>query len=227
MKGFQWLLVCLMMFMSLDGHANDDDKQPLPPKIQTSDIMLSTIDRLFEDGYLSEKNAARAKQQYVFDNLDIHSLEHPPPTLDTQASWFEYVSFLGTIKIIAVTLILVGFRGVISTLSKRLLSVMVAVPAVIYQITILALSLTLTYNPTIVWAEESFYLALFGSIVNLMVLSWVVQRHRNAHKTCQTIRLRTASVCDRWRLYHGVFRYISPDVSIEYLWPICGSGLCR
>jgi hypothetical protein len=144
--------------------------------LNAAQVRLDLIHRMQDDGFLSNKLASEAKLKYV----DPKELTAPAGFKPAAASnpeedspWERYLSLASALKVGAVLFFLVAFWGVISNIIAGVWHLLVKVPVVVYQIPFLALSVAMTVFPALFWASQAFYIVLFGSVANLIVLGWI------------------------------------------------------
>jgi len=196
-KFFVWVVFStLMMFIGMTASASEmrqvDASQngfvqstSDTASITVGQVKTQLLKNLETDGYLSQKLASEALTKYVSpedaatpigsatSTTSTTSLTNNSATPTQTASWTDYVSFINFVKVLAVGLLLFFMSGVLKAVVKGMWGVITIVPAIVYQVVFLMLSLYGTVSPESVWASESFYVALFCSITNLMIVSWI------------------------------------------------------
>lgn len=147
-------------------------------------VILYTLDNLVKDDLITEKSANEAKKKYVFDNDSLQERmqeyfesNKTQTKQDTEVSLDEFNYFIAVLKFIGAIFGLFLIRGLLKSLAEILMDVILSVPVHVYQIVILSLSIVLTFAPELIWESEAFYLAIVGSITNLLVLGWVAVTH--------------------------------------------------
>ncbi len=171
------------------------------------EVKLELIQKMETDGYLSGKLADEARQKYVTE-ADLKTVAgNAPPAADKPSLWERYVSWQNFFKVLGVVLFLVAFGGWIAKLAGMALWLIVAVPKEVYQALFLAATIPGTLVPHLIWASQSFYIALFSAFANLVVLGWVVESHprlAEALKKLFNLGLPMMSVMSFWlMLYFG------------------------
>jgi len=147
-----------------------------------ADIKSDVIQNLQKDGYLSEKMAAEAANKYISQadkasRVEILTSDKAGDKVEvktSQVGWTEYLSWVNFFKVIAVSLFLFAFSGVIKTIIQNMWHIIALVPAFVYQSVFLVATVFGTIYPEKIWAAEAFYVVLFCSVANLMVISWIV-----------------------------------------------------
>lgn len=202
-------LVFLMLF-SFTAFASE----PTGNVLKEGEIILQTIDNLTKNGYITEKNALEAKKEYVLNNPEvferiIDTEKNSQNKIDDDISWTEHITFVNSIFFIATICALIAFHGVIIKLIKSGLFFILKVPVILYQLGFLALSLTMTFRPDLLWMEYSFYIALFGSIANILVLGWMAVIYDDLFEkliNLISLGLNKETMVNLWLcLYFGMF----------------------
>ena len=182
--------------------------------LKEGQVILETIDKLTADGYITEKNALEAKQEYVFDNPEILKKvieieSSSKEKIDNDISWTEYITWINSLLFLGTIFLIIAFHGVIGKLIASGVFVFLSVPVIIYQILSLVASLFLTFKPELISVNYSFYLALFGSIANLMILGWIAFFNKELFKKLGNIfslGLNLGTMLSFWTfVYFGLF----------------------
>lgn len=188
MKHIQILLMSLFLTLSFNSIANEEVKKEVEISQDTSineyyeaQIILNNIDQLIKDGFITDKNAQEAKAKYVFQNKELKErMENYVETAkdkknieDREASWSEYITFLNIMKFVAVIILIIAFHGLIVNFATTLLTLIASVPIFVYQTVFMASGIAMTFFPELIWESQSFYLAFFGSFINIIILCWI------------------------------------------------------
>ena len=142
-----------------------------------ADVKNQLISSLAKDGYLSKEVASAAAQKYITaeDKITaIQQLNTKKETNPTESSWSDYLSWINFIKVVGVIFFLVAFSGVISKLVSGMWVFIKAVPVVYYQAVFIALTLLGIFFPRLIWESQYYYIALFASFANIMVVGWII-----------------------------------------------------
>ena len=166
------LMMISFFFIILTSILSAETNSTTPQFNNEGQIILTTISKLENKGYITSKNATEAKKEFVFDNKElIQKIKNSNTTqAPSDISWTEYISFINIIKLLSLLGFLFVFRGII----MNFIDLFTKVPVAIYQLTLLVFSVTLTFFSNDLWASQSFYLSNFGVIANIMVLAWIV-----------------------------------------------------
>lgn len=147
-----------------------------------ADIKIEVISNLQKDGYLSDKMAKEVAQKYISvqdkqtnitTNSSIISDTKVQVTSST-VNWTQYLSWVNAIKVVGVILLLLAFSGFIKMIVKNMWYLIAKVPVILYQTVFLTCTVFGTIFPEKVWASQYFYIALFCSFANIIVLGWIV-----------------------------------------------------
>jgi hypothetical protein len=194
--------------------------------LKEGEIIIETIDKLTKDGYITEKNAIEAKQEYVFSNpeilnkvIEIESASQNK--IDNEISWTEYITWENSAYFISVIFALICFHGVILKIIASGLFVILSVPVIIYQVLLLSLSLVMTFKPELISIEHSFHLALFGSIANIIILGWMAFFYKELFKKISkllSLGLNVETMLSFWLfLYFGLFAVLQESSAFGLL----------
>ncbi|NCQ51917.1 hypothetical protein GW796_08495 [archaeon] len=153
-----------------------------------ADIKTGLISSMEKDGYLSQKMAGEVAQKYITEidkNTLLTKVDSSKPKTKEQikelekssVSWSQYFSWINFMKVVGVIFLLLAFGGVIKKIIYGLWKFIVAIPVIIYQGTFISCGLLGIIYPTLIWESQSFYIALFSSFANIMVLGWIITSH--------------------------------------------------
>lgn len=150
-----------------------------------ADIKAELILEMQKDGYLNEESAKTARQKYISEEdkqLKVEANERV-----TSLRWTEYLSWINFFKVVGVIFFLVAFSGMISKIISGIWFLVRKVPVIVYQLLFLSGTLLGTIRPNLIWDSQSFYIALFSSFANILLLSWIVTSHEKLQKLIQKI----------------------------------------
>jgi hypothetical protein len=195
-------------------------------------VKLELLKQLEKDGYLSQKLADEAKLKYV-DPKEVSVPLAKPGNADAakaEPSFYErYVTLANFFKLVAVVLLLVWASGFIAMFAKGLIFVIIAVPKEVYQTVFLALTLTMTLRPELLWASQAYYLVLFGAFANVMLAFWVIESHPKleaALKQLFKLGIPPMSVASFWgMLYFGALAIAYQSQVFGFFAAVCLSGI--
>ncbi len=167
-----WIRLAALM-MALFFMAAVASAQPTPQDQATATARLELLQKMQQDGFLTEKMAQEARLRYV-DHGAVKApvAKDPPPA--SPSLWERYVSWVNFFKVTAVLLLLVAFSGAIARLGHRLKALILRVPTPVYQATLLSASVCGTFWRGDVLMAEAYYLRLFCVFSNLILLGWIV-----------------------------------------------------
>ena len=164
------ILLFLLTFLSFNLYAENHTKN------QAKELIEEVVYQLEKDGFISEKDTNNAINK-LNNNKDfkesIYEILHKEST-----NWTQYITFMNILKLAGIILLLIAARGILFKIIKSIMFVIIAVPLIFYQIGALSLGILLTYNSEFFWSEESFYVSLFGSTLNLIVIGWIMHTYQ-------------------------------------------------
>lgn len=153
-----------------------------------ADVKTNLISSMEKDGYLSKKMADEVSQKYISEEDKTKSINVLSPkevakqsvsTEKASVSWTDYLSWINFFKVVGVIFFLVAFSGIISKIVVGAWFLIAAVPVIIYQLVFLTGALFGIFRPELIWESQYFYVALFSSFANLLVLGWIFETHEN------------------------------------------------
>lgn len=163
------LFLFFITILSFTSYAEEESKESNP--------INKIIYQLEKDGYIDKETSVEAIEHYKNNqelNNQLQELLNKEKT-----SWTQHITFMNILKLIGVILILIATRGILYKIIKSIMFVIIAVPLILYQIGALTLGLMLTYNPEFFWSDEAFYISLFGSTLNIIVVGWMIYAYEN------------------------------------------------
>jgi hypothetical protein len=182
-------LVCVFMMLSLFA---------LQASAQSvADIKTQLIAQMQKDGYIGSKTADEVVQKYVTkedttthiagiksdsDKLSVIPSANEVSVASVSSSWSKYLTLFNIIKVIGIAFLLFAFRGFITKMIVRYIKIIKKVPVEIYQAVLAIASVVGTIHPQWYWASQAFYVALFCSIANLVLLGWIAESHEKIAK---------------------------------------------
>lgn len=200
--------------------------QIAPQDKSTADIRLELLQKMQDDGFLSDKMAQEARLKYV-DPKAINaplSKDPPPPSL-----WERYVSWVNFFKVTAVLLLLVAFSGAIAKLGKRLKIIILLVPTPVYQASLLSASVYGTFCTADFLAAEAYYVRLFCAFSNLILLGWIFSSIQFLKELFTTLNRKgipmDVMICLVGVLYFGSLAIFNSSSLLGFLAAIYLSGV--
>lgn len=151
-----------------------------------ADIKTELILEMKKDGYLNDTAADEAARKYITE-ADKQFIVSPNKSNTSTISWREYLSWINFFKVTGVIFFLVAFSGIIKKIIAGLWGLIVKVPIIFYQLLFLSGTITGTIRPGLFWESQSFYIALFSSFANIMLLSWIISSHEDFRKFLQKL----------------------------------------
>ena len=192
-----------------------------------AEIKVDLILEMQKDGYLTEESAKTAMQKYITENDKQLKVEANGKS--STIGWSEYLSWINFFKVVAVIFFLVAFSGVISKIILGLWILIVKVPAIVYQLLFLTGTLTGTIRPNFIWESQAFYIALFSSFANILVLGWIVSSHEKLQKLIVKIfnlGIPIECIASFWGiLYFAALAYAYESSLFGFFAAVCLSGV--
>ncbi len=142
-----------------------------------ANVKIGLIKNLQKDGYLSERMAKESVMKYVSEKDKIPLNSIAAVEAKSKATWSDFMSWTNFLKVVGVIFILVAFFGVIKRIILGMWILIVSIPVEAYQTVGLAAFTLGTLNPQLIWEAQHFYVALFSSIANLIILGWILETH--------------------------------------------------
>lgn len=145
-----------------------------------STVKENLIDSLSQSGYLDKDKTAEIKNKFVTKEDKTRQVVANTTSPDNEKTWHKYITWINLFKILGVLLILVAMGKFIKKVVKKLLFVFISIPLIVYQIAILALSLTFTFLPSAIhfWLSETVYIVLLGALSNIAIISWIIAKNK-------------------------------------------------
>lgn len=143
-----------------------------------STVKENLIDSLSQSGYLDKDKTAEVKNKFI--SKEDTTKQVVASTASPETTWHKYVTWINLFKILGILLILVAMGKFIKKVVKKLLFVFISIPLIVYQIAILALSLTFTFLPSAIhfWLSETVYIVLLGALSNIAIISWLIAKNK-------------------------------------------------
>lgn len=135
------------------------------------------IDNLSQSGYIDKSKASEIKEKFILPKDATTEIVNIGKE---KGLWNEYVSWSNFLKFIGVILVLAATGRFIGKIVKHLFFILKTVPFIVYQLTVLAGSLTLTFMPFFynLWPNNQVYAILFGALANIFVVGWICSKNK-------------------------------------------------
>lgn len=142
-----------------------------------SEVKGHLIDNLSQSGYIDKGKAAEIKEKFI---LPEDSATEIVSADNEKGLWNEYASWSNLLKFIGVILVLAATGKFIVKIVRRLFFILKTVPFIVYQLAVLAGSLTITFMPFFynLWSGDRTYAILFGALANIFVGGWIVSKNK-------------------------------------------------
>lgn len=240
-KFFVYLLFIMSFFMGSLAHANSIAL----PNQTVADVKIHLISQMKQDGYLSEKMASEVANKYVLkedgltrissiseaekSNSTISNTNTANANTHTSIAWSDYFSWINFLKVGGVILFLIAFSGIIRNIIEGVWHLIIKVPTIIYQIVLLAMTLFGTMYPEKIWVSQAFYVALFCSFANIVLLGWIVATYKFIEEWFEKIfklGIPVPSILSFWgMIYFGVLAFMYHSTVFGFFAAICLSGV--
>jgi hypothetical protein len=201
-----------------------------------ADAKMELLQKMQNDGYLTEAAVAEARQKYIIDKDKDkdYVIQHKQSKIEVnqveeELTWTQYLSLINFIKVFAVILLLIAFGGIIKNLIRGCWFLIKAVPVWIYQSVFLAATVSASLFPASVWQSQFFYIALFGIFGNLLIVVWILaiwEKLRNSLIKVLSFGLPLISVISLFMMiYFGVFAIAYQSSFLGFFAAIALSGV--
>nr|WP_086937551.1 hypothetical protein [Thaumasiovibrio occultus] len=196
-------------------------------------MVLATLATLTEHQHLSEESANSfahsalhdsALRQQLYAKADVRPPENP--------LWKEYLTLTNVLKVTGVLLLVAAissyiyrFFGFFNELLRHLWELLIAVPAIFYQVTFSALGLALAFNPTVISTSHANYVVIFGALLNVCMLVWLLDEYED--KLEVVLNIVKLGLPDKTAayfyltLYFGYFAFANAITFFAYLTLFC------
>jgi len=158
-------LVCLLLsFLFITGSVHAES---------LSEAKSHLIDNLSQSGYIDKSKAHEIKDKFILPEdikTEIVAAGNDNGLWNKYASWANFLKFIGVLLVLAAT------GKFIVKIAKRLFFILKTVPFIVYQLIVLAGSLTFTLMPFLydLWPGDRVYAVLFGALANIFVVAWII-----------------------------------------------------
>lgn len=152
-----------------------------------STVKENLIDSLSQSGYLDKNKTSDIKNKFITQEDSTRQVIANSASSESETTWHKYVTWINLFKVLGILLILIAMGKFVKKIVKQLLFVIVSIPLIIYQLIVLALSLTITFLPAEIpfLSSEKVYVVLLGALSNIAALAWIVSKNR---KLCAVVQ---------------------------------------
>ncbi len=140
-----------------------------------ADIKIELIQNLSKDGVIDGSKQNEIIEKYVTKE-DYAELKQTV-TNDQESVVWKYLTLSNFIKVTGVILLLVAFAGFIRKIILSLWIVIMAIPIIVYQLSLFAVSLFMTFRPEAIWESQAQYIALMSSVTNIVMIGWMLDSY--------------------------------------------------
>lgn len=163
------MTILLLVFSSL---ALASENTTLDKGQTLAGIKTELIENLKNDGLITTDNAAIAMQKYVSDLNESKDI-----LVKDDTGWRSHVTLSNAMKLIGVLLLVFACSGMIHKIIRACWIVIAAIPIIVYQLAALSATVTATVAPALIWESQSFFVVLLGSILNLVIIAWILDSY--------------------------------------------------
>lgn len=192
-----------------------------------NDVKVELIQQMQKDGYLSDKMAQEVKVKYVKVN-DLSTVSNSKATMQ-ESTWTQYLSWINLLKVAGIILFLVAFWGTITKIIGKVWFLIVSVPMWVYQTAFLAIGMIGIFVPHLIWESQAFYIALFCSFANIIVIGWIVSTYPKLEEMFAklfNIGVPVQSVISFWgMIYFGALAFAYASQIFGFFAAVCFSGM--
>jgi hypothetical protein len=168
----------LLMFTTLSSASEE------PADNTKQETVLSTINQLYDLGYITADNAKKAKLELLAepntasaDEIVINEETIDEKTIDEEATIEEgYFTAINILKSLAVIALLIVFHKVIFEIVRLI----VAIPAIILQSSLLFLGYMLISQAESIWALQAYYVSIIGVVIHIGTFYWFIFSYEDA-----------------------------------------------
>lgn len=154
-----------------------------------STVKENLIDSLSQAGYIEQDKTSEIKNQFITQEDATRQVIANTASPESETTWHKYVTWINLFKVLGVLLILIAMGKFVKKVVKQLLFFIVSIPLIIYQLIVLALSLTITFLPTEVLflSSEKVYIVLLGAISNIAAFTWIISKNKKLSEVIQKL----------------------------------------
>lgn len=150
-------------------------------EISVGDVKQNLIIKMEKDGVISSKVAQESINTYVSKNDFENKINLTNEDLKSDSN--KFFSWTNFVKMTALVILLIAFSGFIKLLRTSFWHIVIMVPTIIYQGVFLTISLIGTISPSLISSTQSFYVLMFSSIANILIVFWIANTYETIAKT--------------------------------------------
>lgn len=154
-----------------------------------STVKENLIESLSQSGYLDKDKTSEIKNKFITKEDTTRQVIANAVSPESETTWHKYVTWINLFKILGILLILIAMGKFVKKIVKQLLFFLISIPLIIYQLIVLALSLTLTFLPAEVpfLSSEKVYIVLLGALSNIAALAWIISKNKKLSEVIQKL----------------------------------------
>lgn len=168
------ILVMLNLTLLMGAFAKD---------LTLADVKTNMVISMQQDGYLNSDAAKEVIQKYISKEDSSISIGEVQNTKNIEnvegvSQWMKYISIINVMKVLGIILLLFAFGDFLSKIILKFWRVIASIPLLVYQVVFLSLSIYGTLFPKEVWESQYFYIVLFCSIANILLICWILNEYK-------------------------------------------------
>jgi hypothetical protein len=171
----QFLFLIFVSFTQL-VFAGETVKNISVNETSKAEIKINLIEEIRKDGYVSDKMADKIKHDFI-KSSDYEKIYTHPSSVKEAGFIEKYATWSNFFKIFGIGLLLIAFSGLIKQIILACYVFIVAIPPFVYQGLFATIFTIGVIKPSLILESQSFYIALFSSIANLLVLGWSISTY--------------------------------------------------
>lgn len=154
-----------------------------------STVKENLIESLSQSGYLDKDKTSEIKNKFITKEDTTRQVIANAVSPESETTWHKYVTWINLFKILGILLILIAMGKFVKKIVKQLLFFLISIPLIIYQLIVLALSLTLTFLPAEFpfLSSEKVYIVLLGALSNIAALAWIISKNKKLSEVIQKL----------------------------------------
>jgi len=139
--------------------------------LEDNQLILDVIEQLEGDNFISKEASELAKEKYGLDGVEREGLIS------------KYVTWSNTAFLISTIFGLIFFSGIIKKVILSGILIILAIPEVLYQFSLLSITIMMALKPEWFSIENSMYVGFFGCFANIIIVGWFFNSYELVLKT--------------------------------------------
>lgn len=169
-KSIRYLLgiFCIFTAMLFSGVANAQQS--------TSDQRIQFTHELEQQSLITKEQSSNIREYIAKNSTEVTT--HAKAEYASVDSGSERLTSLLTLSnalyICGAIFLFLSFSSFFTKIMRGCWEFIIKIPLILYQLFFLAFTGVFAFAPQVIWPTQSFYLAIFGSLSFLAVISWIV-----------------------------------------------------